>query len=130
MGEAKRRKQAASSVDPEIADYLAVEKEARGIIVRNILATTRSPMLRRMYRQLMEIDRSGKLLCAYCQYARDMTDHVLARKRAGQSDVEIERACNRDLSMWLAKGPKQIIAEFDEGMRVGVFGPPVGAPRH
>jgi hypothetical protein len=38
-------------------------------------------------------------------------------KSAGRSHAEVSAAFDRELSLWLTKGPRQIIAEFDEQMK-------------
>jgi hypothetical protein len=131
MGEAKRRKRTGASADARAtADYDTVAEQGRHFVVKHILKTTTSLMLRRVNKRLMAIDPSGKLLCAYYQHMRDGFDHGMARKGVGRSDADVAAAFDRDLSLWLAKGPRQIIREFDERMRTESFGLPTGTPTH
>lgn len=122
MDRAKRQRRA-------MAEYREVEREARRLTVEHFLRM-KSPVAQAINRRLLTIDPTGKLLCAYYQHMRDAMDHVLARKDAGQSDADITAAFERDLSLWLAKGPERIIAEFDARMETAAFGLPAGAPTH
>src|SRR5262249_12606143 len=98
-------------------DYRAIERDARRFVVAHILKTTASPELRRLNRELMSIDPTGKLLCAWYRQVREMADRLITLKSAGRSHAEVSAAFDRELSLWLSKGPRQIIAEFDEQMK-------------
>jgi hypothetical protein len=69
----------------------------------------------------MSIDPTGKLLCAWYRQLREMTDHLITSKSAGQSDAEVSAAFDRELSLWFRKGPRRIIAEFDEQMKTETY---------
>jgi hypothetical protein len=103
-------------------DYHAIEEEARRLVVAHILKTAASPELRRLNHELMSIDPTGKLLCAWYRHVREMADRSITLKSGGRSDAEVSAAFDRELSLWLSKGPQWIIAEFDEQMKTEAFG--------
>ena len=105
-------------------DYRAIEQDARRLVVAHILKTTTSPELQRLNRELMSIDPTGKLLCAWYRQVRQMTDRLITLKSAGRSDAEVMTTFDRELSQWFSKGPLRIIAEFDEQMKTDAFGLP------
>jgi hypothetical protein len=107
-------------------EYRALEQETRHLVVARILKTTTSPVLRHLNHKLMSIDPTGKLLCAWYRQLREMMDHLITSKSAGQSDAEVSTAFDRELSLWFRKGPRRIIAEFDEQMKTEAFGLPAG----
>jgi hypothetical protein len=102
-------------------EYRALEQETRRLVVARILKMTTSPQLRYLNHKLMSIDPTGKLLCVWYQQLREMTDHLITSKSAGQSDAEVSIAFDRELSLWLGKGPRRIIAEFDEHMKTETY---------
>jgi hypothetical protein len=130
MGKARRHcRHSTASAIPK-TQYRELAEMARTFVVGNLLKATESPGQRRLNSRLMTIDPSGKLLCAYYQHMRNSVDHLLARKSSGTSEAEITAAFEHDLSLWLAKGPQRIIAEFDEQMESAAFGLPAGTPAH
>jgi hypothetical protein len=130
MGKANRRRKHSTANTASGTDYRELEELARTFVVKHLLETTPSPELRRLNRRLMAIDPTGKLLCAYYHQMRHSVDHALARKVAGGTDADIAAAFDRDLALWLAKGPEKIIAEFEEQMGTQAAGLPAGAPTH
>jgi hypothetical protein len=98
-------------------DYRAIEQDARRLVVAHILKTMSSPEPQRLNRELMSIDPTGKLLCAWYRQVREMTDRLITLKSGGRSHAEVSAAFDRELSQWLSTGPRQIIAEFDEQMK-------------
>jgi hypothetical protein len=69
----------------------------------------------------MSIDPSDKLLCAWYRQLREMTDRLISSKSAGQSDAQVSTVFDRELSLWLSKGPQRIIAEYDEQMKTETY---------
>jgi hypothetical protein len=103
-------------------DCRALERDPCRFVVAHILKTTSSPELRRLNHELMSIDPTGKLLCTWYRQVREMVDRLITLKSAGRSDAEVSAAFDRQLSLWLGKGPRRIIAEFDEQMKTEAFG--------